>query len=218
MDYASGTSRSSSSSQASAWLSLGARQSLRGESEPPEPTFGAFGSVDRLNWLEEPSQEHGQPVLDSWDDGFENGGCFVAGRCEVAAEPALAIASAQDRHHESGDPPSAIGQAILINRVPFTVIGVAPPEFFGVDPASAPHVYLPMRTSLLLQPDGGRAYLDQNYYWVEIMGRLKPGVDRARAQARGRSRSGSPRRRPTIESAPIFQRCDSQRARRDSSA
>ena len=32
-------------------LSLGARQSPRGDSEPPEPTFGALGSAERLNWL-----------------------------------------------------------------------------------------------------------------------------------------------------------------------
>ena len=31
--------------------SLGARQSPRGESEPPEPTFGALGIAVRLNWL-----------------------------------------------------------------------------------------------------------------------------------------------------------------------
>ena len=87
------------------------------------------------------------------------------------------------RQRRFGDAASATGQAILINNVAFTVVGVVPSEFFGVDPASAPHVYLPMRASLLFDPGGGRAYLDPNYYWVEMMGRLRPGVDRARAQA-----------------------------------
>jgi hypothetical protein len=32
--------------------SLGARQSPRGDSEPPEPTLGALGMDERLNWLE----------------------------------------------------------------------------------------------------------------------------------------------------------------------
>src|SRR5258708_956832 len=41
----------SSASQASALPSDGARQSPRGESEPPEPTFGALGATLRLNWL-----------------------------------------------------------------------------------------------------------------------------------------------------------------------
>src|SRR5213594_4002711 len=40
-----------SASHGAAPLSEGARQSLRGERDPPEPTFGAFGSAERLNWL-----------------------------------------------------------------------------------------------------------------------------------------------------------------------
>ena len=79
---------------------------------------------------------------------------------------------------------NAIGQPMLVNNVPFTVVGVAPPGFFGVDPATAPNVYLPMRaTGLLVQQLGDRAFIDENYYWVEMMGRLKPGVDRSQAQA-----------------------------------
>src|SRR5688572_30646955 len=46
-----GTLRSSSSSQTSASESLGARQSPRGESDPPEPTLGPLGTAERLNWL-----------------------------------------------------------------------------------------------------------------------------------------------------------------------
>src|SRR5262245_12293718 len=38
-------------SQASATASDGARQSPRGESEPPEPTLGALGTALRLNWF-----------------------------------------------------------------------------------------------------------------------------------------------------------------------
>ena len=83
-----------------------------------------------------------------------------------------------------GDAASAVGQPLLINNVPFTVAGVAPAEFFGVDPAAAPHVYLPMRATRLLQEEvGEQALVDQNYYWTEMMGRLKPGVDLTHAQA-----------------------------------
>ena len=69
--------------------------------------------------------------------------------------------------------------------MPFTVIGVTPSGFFGVDPAAAPQVYLPMHASLRLRfdPGAGRAYRDPNYYWVEMMGRLRPGVALEQAQA-----------------------------------
>jgi predicted permease len=68
--------------------------------------------------------------------------------------------------------------------VPFTVIGVAPREFFGVDPAAAPDIYLPLRTNLLVDGvDAARMYRDDNFYWIEMMGRLRPGISMAQAQA-----------------------------------
>jgi predicted permease len=64
------------------------------------------------------------------------------------------------------------------------VIGVAPPEFFGVDPAAAPDLYLPLHTSVLVDSAGAaRMYGDENFYWIEMMGRLRPGVGMAQAQA-----------------------------------
>jgi len=93
----------------------------------------------------------------------------------------ISFATSQQRF---GGPSSAIGQRVLVDNVPFTVIGVAPPEFFGVDPAAAPDLYLPLHTNLLV--DGaraGRMYSDPNFYWIEMMGRLRPGVSMAQAQA-----------------------------------
>ena len=45
----SGTSRSISSSQVRADMSDGARQSPRGDSDPPADTLGPLGTADRLN-------------------------------------------------------------------------------------------------------------------------------------------------------------------------
>jgi predicted permease len=93
----------------------------------------------------------------------------------------LSFATSQQRF---GGAPGAIGQTVLVDNVPFTVIGVAPPEFFGVDPAAAPDLYLPLHTNLLV--DGSRAagmYPDANFYWIEMMGRLRPGITMAQAQA-----------------------------------
>jgi predicted permease len=94
----------------------------------------------------------------------------------------VAVLSMGYTQRRFGGAANATGQTILINNVPFTVIGVAASEFFGVNPAEAPHVYLPMHASLLFDPGSGSAYLDPNYYWVEMMGRLRPGVGLAQAQ------------------------------------
>ena len=49
-----------------------------------------------------------------------------------------------------GGESSAIGQAIRISNIPFTITGVAAPEFFGVKPGSAPMVYVPIASRPVL--------------------------------------------------------------------
>lgn len=93
----------------------------------------------------------------------------------------ISFAASQNRF---GGPASAIGQAILVDNVPFTVIGVTPPEFFGVDPSAAPDLYLPMRATVLVEgPRAAKLFDDEHFYWLEMMGRLRPGVTKEQAQA-----------------------------------
>jgi predicted permease len=93
----------------------------------------------------------------------------------------ISFATSQQRF---GGPSSAIGQPVLVDNVPFTVVGVAPSEFFGVDPAATPDLYLPLHTNLLVDAArAARMYPDGNFYWIEMMGRLRPGVSMAQAQA-----------------------------------
>jgi predicted permease len=87
----------------------------------------------------------------------------------------VAVVSMGFANRRFGDPASAVGQPIRINNVPFTIVGVAPAEFVGVDPAIAPVVYLPLHTRDV-SPDA-------NFYWLEMMARVRPGVDVAQAQA-----------------------------------
>ncbi len=86
-----------------------------------------------------------------------------------------------------GDAVKAAGQPILINNQPFTVAGVAAPEFFGINPAGSQDIFLPMHASALLETrsgeDQGAKYQDQTNYWVEIMARLRPGVTREQAES-----------------------------------
>jgi macrolide transport system ATP-binding/permease protein len=109
-------------------------------------------------------------LIDSEDD-----------RPGAAPVAVISFATSQNRF---GGPPNAIGQSILVDNIPFTVIGVAPPEFFGVDPAAEPELYLPLRANVLIDGAGAaRMYGDGNFYWIEMMGRLRPGVSMTQAQA-----------------------------------
>jgi macrolide transport system ATP-binding/permease protein len=102
--------------------------------------------------------------------------------------PAVAVVSYAFSEKRFGGAANAAGQPIQIDNLPFTVVGVTPPGFFGVDLAASPDVYLPMHTNELLGAGhqfGFRPsdYLEKNHYWVDVMGRLRPGVSIAQAQS-----------------------------------
>src|SRR2546421_273715 len=91
-------------------------------------------------------------------------------RAGAAAVAVISFATSQNRF---GGPANAIGQSILVDNIPFTVIGVTPPD-----------LYLPLHTNVLVDGTGAaRMYGDGNFYWIEMMGRLRPGVSIAQAQA-----------------------------------
>ena len=77
---------------------------------------------------------------------------------------------------------SVIGQAITVKQQPLTVVGVAPPKFFGEAVGRAPDVWIP----LTMQPslDRGQSYLENaNISWLRAMGRLKTGISEEQARS-----------------------------------
>ena len=100
--------------------------------------------------------------------------------------PNLVLSYAYWQRRFAGNP-SAVGQSILVNQQPYTIVGVAAPGFFGVDPANSPALYLPLRKlpGFAIRPavEEQRRFLDKNFYWLEMMGRLQPGVTLQQAQA-----------------------------------
>ena len=166
----------------------GAFETLREEDSVFSTLFGYFNALNRNLAI------RGQSTSASTE--YVTGDYFrglavspAAGRlieseddCPGAA-PVAVISFAVSQQRFAG-PSNAIGQPVLVDNVPFTVIGVAPPEFFGVDPAAAPDLYLPLHANLLVDgASAARMYPDGNFYWIEIMGRLRPGVSMAQAQA-----------------------------------
>jgi predicted permease len=75
-----------------------------------------------------------------------------------------------------------VGKEILLNGTAFTIVGVMPPEFFGVRVRRSPDFWLPL--SFQPQVDLRKSYLDQkNVHWLNLLGRLKPGIKIEQAQA-----------------------------------
>jgi len=78
--------------------------------------------------------------------------------------------------------PGIVGKAIEINRIPVVIVGVTPPGFHGIRISETSDVTLPMTMAPETTGDPGR--LQQPWmWWMEIMGRLKPGVTREQALA-----------------------------------
>lgn len=80
---------------------------------------------------------------------------------------------------------NAVGRVILVNRKPFTVIGVTAPEFYGVNPREAPDAFLPVHALPEIDPRPNTAawFHACNTYWIGMMGRLRPGVTLRQAEA-----------------------------------
>lgn len=112
-------------------------------------------------------------------------GRLIGADDDRSGAPGTAVISFALSQKRFGGPDNAPGQSILINNVPFTVIGVAPPEFFGADPDRPPDVYVPMHANLVLEARtySAATYLDPNYDWVVPMARLRPGISPLQAQA-----------------------------------
>ena len=149
--------------------------------------------VDRLNLTIDGDTEAVQGQYVSGDYFRGMGVTPAAGRLILAGDddagaPNVAVLSHRFSQRRFGDASQAAGRTIRINDKPFSVIGVTPPGFFGAEPGSVPDLYVPMHAEMVLEravvtAGVARKYLDANFYWIEIMGRLKPGVDLAQAQA-----------------------------------
>jgi predicted permease len=103
-----------------------------------------------------------------------------------AGGPTVAVISHTYAQRRFSDPVKAVGESLLVNNLPFTVIGVTAPDFFGVDPSGATEIYLPIEASPLLDlfsKEPRAKFTDGNNYWLELMGRLRPGVSIMQAQA-----------------------------------
>ncbi|MDW5265647.1 MULTISPECIES: ABC transporter permease [Acidobacteriaceae] len=130
-----------------------------GGQDAPKPRMGEFvsGNYFRMFGL--------QPVT----------GRLLSDTDDVAGAPLVAVMSyATWRGVYNGDD-SVVGSTFWMNTKAVTVVGVAPEGFYGDRISSTPpDFYLPIAT----MPDeaGGKSMRDPAQNWLDIIGRVKPGV------------------------------------------
>src|SRR5215813_5656195 len=79
--------------------------------------------------------------------------------------------------------PSVLGRTIRINGIDFTVVGVTPKSFTGVDQYVRPHLYLPAVMWQRLSASAENPIEDRKNHQFNVKGRLKDGVTREQAEA-----------------------------------
>ncbi len=90
---------------------------------------------------------------------------------------AVAVISYGFWRRRFGGDPAVIGKRITLDDRPFTIIGVAPPKFFGFEVGGNADLWFP------LQMADSRALSNRDGSWIVVMGRLRPEANATQARA-----------------------------------
>jgi predicted permease len=95
----------------------------------------------------------------------------------------VAVMSFRTWQQKYGQDASVVGSAFMLNGKPFTIVGITPPGFYGErltsDPAS---FWIPLSSEPLL--DDTAPMLERgDMQWLNLLGRLKPGVQEKQVEA-----------------------------------
>jgi putative ABC transport system permease protein len=180
---------------------------------------GLFGGA--LAWSGQRFEISGQSGEAAPLDGLYVSGEFfstlgvrpILGRALVAADdvrgggaegPAAVISYGLWQRGYAGAP-AVLGQSLVLEHVPFTIVGVTPPQFFGVEVGRTFDVIVPLGVEPLVRGKDSRTD-KRSFGWLSVMLRLKPdqSIDSATATLRGvqpQIRAGS-----MPDAPPQFQR------------
>ncbi len=107
---------------------------------------------------------------------------FLPEEDETPGSHPVAVLSHGCWERRFGADPKIVGQTVKFNGRPYTVVGVAPKGFIGTEVAYQAEMFIPMMMAKQIEP--GSNWLEQrtsdNNF---VVGRLKPGVSTAQAQA-----------------------------------
>ncbi len=96
------------------------------------------------------------------------------------SSPYIVLSYAYWRDHFAGDP-AVVGRTVQLNRHPFTVLGVAGPQFRGTESFFAPALWVPIVDQEQIEGYSNLNVRTARSLW--LVGRLKPGVTAALATA-----------------------------------
>jgi predicted permease len=156
-----------------------------------------FGSVAAIQ--SEPSRVHAVIAADADPERVEvnlvSGSYFstlgvtpVAGRVlsesddQTPGGHPIAVASYSFWSRRFGRDPGILGKTLHIGSTAYSIVGVAPPEFFGTMVGESPDLWIPLAMEAQIPP-GWKGLNDDSFQSLYVIGRLKPGRSAQEAEA-----------------------------------
>ena len=109
------------------------------------------------------------------------GRLLTAGDDRVPGGHPLVVLSHGYWQRRFGGDPRIVGQTIRVNTHSMTIVGVTPPEFYGLQLGVSPDIRVPIVMQAEMLASQSRLE-DPREWWVSIVGRLKPKVGREAAE------------------------------------
>ncbi len=100
----------------------------------------------------------------------------------AGGHPVTVVSYAWWQKRLNGDP-SAVGKTITIDDTSYTIVGVAPKEFFGTSVGLAPDLWIPLAMEKQMPPAHWAERENEEFQSLNIIGRLQNGVSAAQATA-----------------------------------
>ena len=112
------------------------------------------------------------------------GGRVLTPEDDRAGAPPAAVLSHRTWQTAYAADPAVVGSTFIVEGHPFTVVGVAPPGFFGETLQSdPPEIWIPLQQEPMIEGEG--SLLRQSISaWLRVIGRLRPGASDAPMSAR----------------------------------
>jgi predicted permease len=110
---------------------------------------------------------------------------------DVASAAPVAMVSHRFWKSQLNGSAEAIGQIVTVNETRVEIVGVAPPEFYGLDPSVSPDIWIPLsmyraqwtRNSPDFILDADNTIDSKFTWWLVVAGRMKPNVTMQQASA-----------------------------------
>jgi predicted permease len=114
-----------------------------------------------------------------------NPGRTIAPEDDRPDAPPVAVISAKYWRSRFGADPKAIGKVVSVNNVPVTIVGVIAPALVDAQSAlsGGRDIAIPLALDRQLSLSESKRLSDATNWWLQVMGRLKPGVTATQVQA-----------------------------------